>query len=145
MPTITIMLEARIELAQHADRVGLGADPRVIPLGCFLTDEGFGHAVRLRAFDPRRAWHQADVARQRASHRRCRASRCPTATRSLGQLLTRLKRRSRLSTIRLRMSELLMPPVVARDRLAVAAVEREGDPYLLAVPVPHAVLVRQRH
>jgi hypothetical protein len=46
-----VMLEPRIELAQHTGRVGPRADPRVIPLEGF--DEGFSHAV-IRHDDFRR-------------------------------------------------------------------------------------------
>src|ERR1041384_2417513 len=57
-----VMLEPSVELTQHAGRVRLRTDPRVIPLEGF--DEGFSHAVRLGALNRRRAWHQADVSCQ---------------------------------------------------------------------------------
>ena len=53
------MFEPRIELTQHAGRVGLCADPRVIPFEGF--DESFSHAVRLGTLDRCRAGNQPDV------------------------------------------------------------------------------------
>ena len=42
---VVVMLEPRIELAQHASRIGFRADQRVIPFEQF--DKGFGHTIRL--------------------------------------------------------------------------------------------------
>ena len=112
-----VMLEPRIELAQHAGRIGSRADPSVIPLEGF--DEGFGHAVRLGTLDRVSCMAPGRCgAPERESPRRYRASRCPTAIRSVKSLLTSPKRRSTLSIIRSRMSALLMPPVVATQDIA---------------------------
>jgi hypothetical protein len=46
-----VILEPRIELTQHAGAIGPVAHPGIIALNGF--DEGFGYAVRLRAFDAR--------------------------------------------------------------------------------------------
>jgi hypothetical protein len=78
------------------------------------------HISRLRAFDWRRTRHQGDFVRQGAglSGGVGRAI-CLTATRSAwANLLINPKRRSTLSIIRSRTSELLMLPVVATQEIA---------------------------
>src|SRR3954465_11974691 len=112
-----VMFEPRNELAQHAGRIGLRTDPRVIPFESF--DEGFSHAVGLGALDWRRAGQEADVSRQGAGVPGGvgRAVVREPLDR-LGQFVDKPKRRSTLSIIRSRMSELSMPPVVATQEIA---------------------------
>src|SRR3954453_6391979 len=112
-----VMFEPRNELAQHAGRIGLRTDPRVIPFESF--DEGFSHAVGLGALDWRRAGQEADVSRQGAGVPGGvgRAVVREPLDR-LGQFVDKPEAALDAFVIRSRMSELSMPPVVATQEIA---------------------------
>lgn len=62
---LIIVVEPDRELLDHRLRVGLGADAGIIALEG--SDESFGHAVALRAFDRCGSWDEADVSRETSS------------------------------------------------------------------------------
>src|SRR5580704_12740816 len=129
-----VMAEPQTQPAQHTVRVWLGADASVIALDGF--DEGFGHTIRLRALDRRRARHQPDVASQGA---RLTGGVRRTVIRQpfdwLGQFADQPK--AALDALDHQVADIRAVDAAGRrhpgDRLAVAAVEREGNPHLLAV------------
>src|ERR1051325_6766946 len=130
-----VMFEPSIELAQHAGRIRPRADPRVIPFEGF--DEGFSHTVGLGALDRRRAGHQADVSRQ--------STGVPggVGRAVVRQPLNRLRQfvdkpEAALDALDHQVADIGAVDAAAGsrppgDRLAVAAVEGEGDAHLLAV------------
>src|SRR5215471_489331 len=129
-----VMLEPRVELAQHTGRIGFRADPRVIPLDGF--DEGLGHTVRLGALDRRRARNQADIARQSTGLTGgVRRAVIRQPFNRLGQFVDQAE--AALDAFDHQVANVGAVDAAGRchpgDRLAVAAVEREGDPHLLAV------------
>src|SRR3954454_15613086 len=138
-----VMAEPRIELAQHAVRVGLGADACVIPLDGF--DEGFGHAIRLWALDRCRARNQPDVASQgtRLSGSVGRAIVRQPFDR-LGQFVDQPE--TALDAFDHQIADVRTVDAAGcrhpGDRLAVAAVEREGNPHFLAVVAADLKAVR---
>src|SRR4051812_25684511 len=129
-----VMFEPRNELAQHAGRIGLRTDPRVIPFESF--DEGFSHAVGLGALDWRRAGQEADVSRQGAGVPGGvgRAVVREPLDR-LGQFVD--KPEPALDAFDHQVADVGAVDAAGRrppgDRLAVAAIQREGDAHLLAV------------
>src|SRR3954464_14534055 len=129
-----VMFEPRNELAQHAGRIGLRTDPSVIPFESF--DEGFSHAVGLGALDWRRAGQEADVSRQGAGVPGGvgRAVVREPLDR-LGQFVD--KPEAALDAFDHQVADVGAVDAAGRrhpgDRLAVAAIQREGDAHLLAV------------
>src|SRR5262249_23434560 len=140
---VVVMRERGMELTQHAGRVGLGTHPRVVPFDGF--DEGFSHAVRLGALDRRRAWHQADVSGQgtgvpgdvgRAVVRQ--------PFDRLGQFVDQPE--AALDAFDHQIADVGAANAAGGrhpgDRLAVAAVQCEGDAHLLAIVAAYLEPVR---